>query len=50
MAHTGPCEMIQAEKREDTVFQGMVLSHVSAEGMAHSPKKTHSSFSEDDEP
>lgn len=27
-----------------------VLSHNSAEGMAHSPEKSHSSFSENDEP
>lgn len=49
MALRGPHGMTQAEKQEDTVFQGMVLWHISAEGMAHSPEKTHSSSSENDE-
>ena len=50
MTHTGPCGMMQAEEQKDSAFQRMFLSHVRAEGMAHSPKESHSSFSENDEP
>lgn len=50
MAHASPREMTQAEKWVDTAFQGMILSHISAEDMAHSPEKSHNSFSENDEP
>lgn len=49
MAHRGPHGMIQSEKQEDAAFQGMALWHISAEGMAHSPEKTHNSSSENDE-